>query len=100
MHYTSTGFNRHSRSTMQTLVLDVNLAKRLGKARREQQREEARAYLDGTHTFQLLRGDTPFGAPKEMTGREAKALNTKFERKFFNDKSPNARLWCWKRVTQ
>lgn len=52
-------------------------------------------YLNATHTFQLKHGDTPFGAPKVMTGREAHALNKQYEAKFFNDRSPNARMWKW-----
>lgn len=76
-------------------------------ARIKERKAFARAYTSAdkkktmaqTGMFQLYRGETPFGAPKEMTYGERKDLNKKLEMKFMDDKSPNARLWAWQTLT-
>lgn len=62
-------------------------------------RESIKKTMAQKAMFQLYRGETPFGAPKEMTYGERKRLNKKFEMKFLNDKNPNARLWAWQVLT-
>jgi hypothetical protein len=68
------------------------------KARSEDQKKRAREYLNKEQEFQLWRGDTPFGKPKTMSGREARDLNRGFEAKFMDTTDPKARLWCWRMV--
>lgn len=68
------------------------------KARKAADKAKALDYLKSSHEFQLWRGETAFGKPKVMTGREVRDLNRDFERKFMDSKDPNARLWAWRRV--
>lgn len=65
------------------------------RGRRAETKSRTEEYMNSKHMYQLWRGDTKFGAPKEMTGQERHEVNKKLEMKFFNDKSPNARLWRW-----
>lgn len=67
-------------------------------ARTHVKKAKLTAYLAATHNFQLWRGESAFGAPKEMTGQEAVNANRKYEQMFFEDRRSNARLWRWLKV--
>lgn len=89
-----TGLNEGS-YTFADHAFATETAKLIKKGKRLHSVEKSKVYYDQTKKFQLWRGETKFAAPKEMTRREAWALNKQLEHKFLNDKSEKARLWRW-----
>lgn len=85
-------------STLQDHVFAINTKKMSDKAKRLDKKEKVKAYFASVFEFQLWYGDTAFGKPQKMTGKEAYEKNKALEDKFFKDKNPDARLWRWHQV--
>lgn len=83
------------RSTAGDAALLVEVKKAVRKEKKKAKTEQVRAFMQAEHEYQLWRGDHPFGKPQIMTGQAAYDANRKFDKKFFDDKNPDARLWCW-----
>lgn len=74
-----------------------HLTRKARASRKINHAKQTRAvYMDAVHRYQLCRGDSPFGAPVEMLGSEARAKNLEFERKFMDAKQPGARMWKYR----
>jgi hypothetical protein len=84
--------------TPQDLIYNRNTRKAMARNARIARREARQAYFDATHEYQLWYGETPFGKPRSMTGREAYDKNQALEMKFYKDKNPDAHLWRWHKV--
>lgn len=54
-----------------------------------------KAYLESEHDYALFRGDADTGRRRRMLGREAKDLNTEYERKYMDDKTARMYKWKW-----
>ena len=82
--------NRH------TLCNEADRVRRRKETNGMQHRASFRRKMEfaaGTHAWQLKRGETAFGKPVTMTGRQAFAKNADYEQKFWEDKRSGARLW-------
>ena len=73
--------------------LDARARMAIGLQKNTTRIHKALDYLEATHTYQLKRGNIPFGKPVKMIGRESVERNRDFDTKFFNDKTTGARLW-------
>jgi hypothetical protein len=56
---------------------------------------KSKEYLDAVHDYALFRGDVDTGRRRTMQGREAKTLNTEYERKFMDSKTARMYKWKW-----
>lgn len=81
--------------TVEDVIFEINTRKTKHKNIKKRRIADAMEYLEKVQEFQLWRGETAFGKPKTMSGREARDLNKGFESKFFESKDPQARLWRW-----
>jgi hypothetical protein len=72
----------------------ANLAN--GRAKHVLRMKHGSEFLCAEHDYVLFRGDTSTGRERRMLGREAKSLNSDYEKKFMDSKTP--RLWRWRLV--
>lgn len=87
-----TGLNEAA-TTLGDVLYKIEGAKLKQKAGRRAVRERTQRYLEAEHDFQLWRGETAFGKPQRMTGQEAYEKNRRYEKLFFANKDPSARLF-------
>lgn len=71
-----------------------------GNAKWKKMMQKGREYLKAIHEFALIRGDADTGRRRTMLGREAKALNDDYERKYMDSKTPRLYRWKWLRTVK